>query len=107
MLWKKPHSAITTNSKIANCTSTTTPEAMIAFCASTLERQASRRWTTSWSEPWEAIANTAPPSREARKEFSPLSGLRSEEHTSELQSRGHLVWRRLVEKEKGDTLEVH
>src|SRR5699024_7357837 len=48
---------------------------MIAFCASTLERQASRRWTTSWSEPWEAIANTAPPSREARKEFSPLSGL--------------------------------
>src|SRR5207253_10719178 len=27
-------------------------------------------------------------------------GLRSEEHTSELQSRGHLVWRLLLEKKK-------
>src|SRR5690625_5621109 len=31
---------------------------------------------------------------------SPLSGLRSEEHTSELQSRGHLVCRLLLEKKK-------
>src|SRR5690625_6715849 len=30
----------------------------------------------------------------------PLSGLRSEEHTSELQSRGHLVCRLLLEKKK-------
>src|SRR5215208_3407641 len=27
---------------------------------------------------------------------------RSEEHTSELQSRGHLVWRLLLEKKKGE-----
>src|SRR5690625_6029494 len=30
-----------------------------------------------------------------------LDGARSEEHTSELQSRGHLVCRRLLEKKKG------
>lgn len=48
---------------------------MIAFCASTFERQDSRRCTTSWSEPWEAIANTAPPRTEARRESSALSGL--------------------------------
>src|SRR5690625_838576 len=30
----------------------------------------------------------------------PMSGLRSEEHTSELQSRGHLVCRLLLEKKK-------
>src|SRR5207253_9365098 len=34
----------------------------------------------------------------ARIEFSPLGGNRSEEHTSELQSRGHLVCRLLLEK---------
>src|SRR5437660_4579627 len=31
----------------------------------------------------------------------PEAGLRSEEHTSELQSRGHLVCRLLLEKKKG------
>src|SRR5439155_6852227 len=30
------------------------------------------------------------------------SGLRSEEHTSELQSRGHLLYRLLLEKKKGE-----
>src|SRR5690625_6221281 len=32
--------------------------------------------------------------------FSPLFEMRSEEHTSELQSRGHLVCRLLLEKKK-------
>src|SRR5207253_5149567 len=32
------------------------------------------------------------------KGFFKEEGLRSEEHTSELQSRGHLVWRLLLEK---------
>src|SRR5437870_9156224 len=32
---------------------------------------------------------------------------RSEEHTSELQSRGHLVCRLLLEKEKHDSLPAH
>ncbi len=71
----QPHSASPTSRKTPNCTVTITPETMIAFCASTFDRQASRRWTTSWSEPWEAIANTAPPSTETRKVSSPLSGL--------------------------------
>src|SRR5207253_4850881 len=35
-----------------------------------------------------------------------LSGLRSEEHTSELQSRGHLVCRLLPEKKKGANIEA-
>src|SRR5437660_5818867 len=33
--------------------------------------------------------------------------LRSEEHTSELQSRGHLVYRLLLEKKQYQTLEAH
>src|SRR5439155_26614941 len=40
------------------------------------------------------------PGRERRR---PRAGMRSEEHTSELQSRGHLVCRLLLEKKK-DTL---
>src|SRR5436305_9168328 len=35
-----------------------------------------------------------------RKIGSPISGIRSEEHTSELQSRPHLVCRLLLEKKK-------
>src|SRR5207253_8788882 len=34
------------------------------------------------------------------QQFSPLQRVRSEEHTSELQSRGHLVCRLLLEKKK-------
>src|SRR5439155_26788180 len=36
----------------------------------------------------------------------PLAGTRSEEHTSELQSRGHLVCRLLLEKKKNSMLLV-
>src|SRR5437870_10979091 len=37
---------------------------------------------------------------EQNRSFSAISVLRSEEHTSELQSRGHLVCRLLLEKKK-------
>src|SRR5437870_9898690 len=38
--------------------------------------------------------------RQQRTILTPCNGLRSEEHTSELQSRGHLVCRLLLEKKK-------
>src|SRR5207253_8143763 len=40
------------------------------------------------------------PIRSSRREFAPRREARSEEHTSELQSRGHLVCRLLLEKKK-------
>src|SRR5437870_11423568 len=39
--------------------------------------------------------------------FEPISRSRSEEHTSELQSRGHLVCRLLLEKKKKPTKHRH
>src|SRR5439155_24969720 len=52
------------------------------------------------------------PSRQKRrhrnrgKRFWRLGAMRSEEHTSELQSRGHLVCRLLLEKKKSHQLEA-
>src|SRR3989442_15449034 len=46
------------------------------------------------------IAGVIVISREQRKGHPKLRGLRSEEHTSELQSRPHLVCRLLLEKKK-------
>src|SRR5690625_5468246 len=40
----------------------------------------------------------------AARSFAQALGLRSEEHTSELQSRGHLVCRLLLEKKNENTL---
>src|SRR5690625_3288473 len=40
-----------------------------------------------------------------RQPFPVLLGLRSEEHTSELQSRGHLVCRLLLEKKEDDRVD--
>src|SRR5439155_19531699 len=40
------------------------------------------------------------PNEHRRRESVSPRGVRSEEHTSELQSRGHLVCRRLLEKKK-------
>src|SRR5437870_10747626 len=48
------------------------------------------------------LPSTATPAGEANCPF-PLPGPRSEEHTSELQSRGHLVCRLLLEKKKKTT----
>src|SRR5690625_5810497 len=48
-----------------------------------------------------ARVEPAPPSAAGAQEFGRgLARLRSEEHTSELQSRGHLVCRLLLEKKK-------
>src|SRR5690625_6290196 len=58
---------------------------------------------TSTSLSWIPLENTQP--REIDIEFSANSGVytfRSEEHTSELQSRGHLVCRLLLEKKKSN-----
>src|SRR5437660_3334154 len=41
---------------------------------------------------------------EAQKAIAELNEYRSEEHTSELQSRGHLVCRLLLEKKKKNTI---
>src|SRR5690625_6140895 len=46
----------------------------------------------------ELIKTTLPKAKELRRVAEPLITLRSEEHTSELQSRGHLVCRLLLEK---------
>src|SRR5439155_17137649 len=48
------------------------------------------------------LANLASLSAEQREEWFREFAQRSEEHTSELQSRGHLVCRLLLEKKKGD-----
>src|SRR5437660_3146577 len=57
-----------------------------------------------------ARVRSAPRRRRGRARHPALaSALRSEEHTSELQSRGHLVCRLLLEKKKsqiGDTLQT-
>src|SRR5690625_3057498 len=43
---------------------------------------------------------------EIRAKFEDAKGARSEEHTSELQSRGHLVCRLLLEKKKREIYEI-
>src|SRR5690625_3444564 len=48
-----------------------------------------------------AAASTSASIRASASTVNPLSAVRSEEHTSELQSRGHLVCRLLLEKKKG------
>src|SRR5690625_5531308 len=59
----------------------------------------------SWSMPNPRVYSPSmPPWRAATLTTTPYSGSsRSEEHTSELQSRGHLVCRLLLEKKKHNT----
>src|SRR5437870_6507849 len=52
----------------------------------------------------DAVACASPPATWSR---SAASSWRSEEHTSELQSRGHLVCRLLLEKKKTHFLRLH
>src|SRR5439155_8023359 len=56
-------------------------------------REASRDFLTPWEPTWPADDLTRPSFRRRVRS-------RSEEHTSELQSRGHLVCRLLLEKKK-------
>src|SRR5690625_7083163 len=66
---------------------------------------------TSTTDSWEAISvlksstATVPPGYSLRMFSNPITG-RSEEHTSELQSRGHLVCRLLLEKKKHERNET-
>src|SRR5687768_17880500 len=55
----------------------------------------------SWDPVWDAAASRDATGWTAELRI-PLSQLRSEEHTSELQSRLHLVCRLLLEKKKND-----
>src|SRR5690554_7496386 len=54
-------------------------------------------WTSPTPPPWPSTCSAPPPRRRAR-----WTTPRSEEHTSELQSRPHLVCRLLLEKKKFD-----
>src|SRR5689334_23549638 len=72
----------------------------------TWRRQPTRPWEaeiTTWlpgSTPqWPAVRSTPPPDG--------ARSLRSEEHTSELQSQFHLVCRLLLEKKKKKTMRIH
>src|SRR3712207_7117709 len=49
-----------------------------------------------------AAVNGSAPGRKSTPRFSPADAWRSEEHTSELQSRQYLVCRLLLEKKKGN-----
>src|SRR5207253_9695817 len=55
-------------------------------------------WSGGWAPPtgWTAMS----PATSTRSRTSARPSIRSEEHTSELQSRGHLVCRLLLEKKK-------
>src|SRR3989442_7726115 len=57
--------------------------------------------------PSRSAASTIPRARRASPSPPKLSMRRSEEHTSELQSRPHLVCRLLLEKKKIDRSHVH
>src|SRR5579884_3706939 len=56
-------------------------------------------WETMTADDF-PLPGLAPLIADIRDELEDGSGLRSEEHTSELQSRGHLVCRLLLEKKK-------
>src|SRR5438045_8023182 len=75
----------------ASCSSAFSARGM---CNNDSETQARFRWR---SQPW---AGPAPAMRTARPRRTNIEVLRSEEHTSELQSLRHLVCRLLLEKKK-------
>src|SRR5690625_5371022 len=66
-----------------------------------------------WMPLWIGTADASPSAQKERPamfaETSSSRSMRSEEHTSELQSRGHLVCRLLLEKKKKriDTVKMH
>src|SRR5690625_7029074 len=82
--------------------------AVTSSCVSSQVRPPSNRWLTEMRKETTApgafslIARMHSTANRAR-----FSGLRSEEHTSELQSRGHLVCRLLLEKKKINIKSLH
>src|SRR5437660_5275271 len=71
------------------------PPRSTLFPYTTLFRSAVRR-----RRPHRGADTARLPARRVQRLLSAGGGLRSEEHTSELQSRGHLVCRLLLEKKK-------
>src|SRR5207253_10657254 len=67
-----------------------------ASCGGGLHSPPTRRLTAGGPAPGSALGAPAPAGRVVPRR----STVRSEEHTSELQSRGHLVCRLLLEKKK-------
>src|SRR5439155_26929933 len=60
-------------------------------------------WVTHHQSEQPSLRHAAPYRQPGRRRPAVSSGYRSEEHTSELQSRGHLVCRLLLEKKKAAT----
>src|SRR5690625_5767147 len=78
------------------------PPISALFPYTTLFRSRIRPWhTDDLASPHAPFPSASTPSRpETLLEVPVLAIVRSEEHTSELQSRGHLVCRRLLEKKR-------
>src|SRR5438067_602255 len=81
--------------------STPTPSCLTSFDSSTTTTKRFEAVATSFSR------KSAPPRPLIRFKAGSTSSARSEEHTSELQSRFDLVCRLLLEKKKHDTLQWH
>src|SRR5690625_6224196 len=88
----------------ASCTNA---RAISTRCFSPPERLLTSRWARCSAPTFcnDAAARSSSP--RLRRENIRRCGVRSEEHTSELQSRGHLVCRLLLEKKKKIKQQVH
>src|SRR5690625_6357898 len=62
----------------------------------TVRAEQSLSWALTWFPSWLEVPSAPDP----QQALARTTGERSEEHTSELQSRGHLVCRLLLEKKK-------
>src|SRR5690606_5260916 len=83
---KNDHSMLPMNRNSANCSMTTNPLAISAFWLSRRSRHASSRCTMSWSAPWEAIANTAPPTTAVMNAYWLVTGDEVKSSSSNLPS---------------------
>src|SRR5439155_22985399 len=92
------HSFPTRRSSDLKSTARSPPRAMGRLSARTVSRASSRLRWSSRSPPTRTLSGSRRWHRRRR-----ARRLRSEEHTSELQSRGHLVCRLLLEKKKKKT----
>src|SRR5258705_8890282 len=78
------------------------PPRSTLFPNTTLFRSPSTIWVTvvAWRTSSHGLDGMAPPAAPSRRARGSWSSMRSEEHTSELQSLRHLVCRLLLEKKK-------
>src|SRR5690625_5416414 len=87
-------------SSVANCSQTRTGSSELSTVTALVRRicsvaSAAAASTTDGAEPTKSVRWCSPTAKRSRPTWT-----RSEEHTSELQSRGHLVCRLLLEKKK-------